>query len=70
MFYNERKNIMIKQWLNKKQERFYIWFAYHLPKKLVRWCFVRVGTYASFVDNDKVIGEITIMRALDIWERI
>lgn len=51
------------------KEKVVMWIAWHLPKLLVKWCFVRVATLASVEEYaDKVMGDISVIDALDSWE--
>jgi hypothetical protein len=51
------------------KENVITWIAWHLPKVLVKWCFVRVSTLASVEEYaDKVMGDISVIDALDCWE--
>lgn len=48
-----------------------IWMkiAWWLPKKLVMWCYVRVGAYATTgIYGDTLVPEITMMEALKRWD--
>ena len=61
--------IYVEYELRKKAERFWMWVAWHMPKVLVKWCYVRVGAHATMGEYGKtVVPEITMMDALKRWE--
>ena len=54
--------------LDRKREDFWIWLAWKLPLRLVYWCAVRVGAYAStgcWATQDRC--ELTLMEAIRRW---
>lgn len=52
-------------WIDRAVENMTIWIAWHLPKSLVKWCFVRVFAYASTGKFSNVVtGDITCIDAL------
>lgn len=49
-------------------ERFLTWIAWHLPRELVMWCFVRVAAHATMGKyGDTVPDQLSVMTALDRW---
>jgi len=52
------------QWeTGRLQEKLVIWLAWHLPKRVVYWAFIRVATYDYQFDP----GGRTVSHALDRW---
>jgi len=52
-------------------ERLYIWIAWHLPRDLVRWCFIRVSTEASTgYGSSQCMSEITCFEASYRWDSL
>lgn len=50
------------------REKLLIWIAWHLPKELVKWCYIRVGVYATTGEyGNTVVPEITMTDALKRW---
>lgn len=55
--------------LRKMSERFWMWVAWHMPKVLVKWCYVRVGAHATTGKYGKtVVPELSMMDALKRWD--
>lgn len=55
--------------LMRQGERLVMWVAWHLPKSLVMWCYVRVGAYATMGQyGDTEVSELTMMDALKRWK--
>jgi len=51
------------------KEKFYLWFVWKLPKKLVRWCTIRVGANATTGKySNQNVPRLTFMDALKRWE--
>ena len=49
-------------------DRFWLWFAWKLPRKLVYWASIRLiahGTSGKF--SKTIVPELTAMDALDRW---
>jgi len=46
------------------KERILIWIAWHIPKELAKWVFVRVAVSNT---GDLEVPGITITEALDRW---
>lgn len=50
-------------------ERSSMWVAWHLPHRIVMWCYVRVGAYATAGQYENtLVSELTMMDALKRWE--
>jgi hypothetical protein len=44
------------------------WVAWHLPRRLVMWCFIRVTAYATTDEySSQVVPELSAMDALKRW---
>jgi len=49
-------------------EKLCIWLAWKLPRQLVMWCAVRVGSYATQgIYENQVVPELTYLDALKRW---
>jgi hypothetical protein len=48
-------------------DRFWMWLAWKLPRRLAYWATVRVGADASFKLPHQDVSSITIMSALQRW---
>ncbi len=45
------------------------WIAWHLPKKLICWCFIRVVVFSTTNKYSKtVLPELTAMDAIKRWD--
>ena len=50
-------------------EKIYTWIAWHLPKTLVMWCYIRLAANATCTKyRDKSPNEIGLLDALDCWK--
>jgi len=50
-------------------ERLTRWVAWHLPKSLIMWCYVRVGAHAtSGPYGNTAVSELGMTEALKRWE--
>jgi hypothetical protein len=50
------------------KDKFLMWLAFNLPKRLVMWCAVRVGAHATTGQySETVVPQITFMDALGRW---
>ena len=55
--------------LTKLRDRALMWIAWHLPRSLVMWCYVRVGAHATTGQyGNTVVPDLTMMDALKRWE--
>jgi inhibitor of KinA sporulation pathway (predicted exonuclease) len=55
--------------LSRKREAFIRWIAWHLPKSLVMWCYLRVGAHATTGKyGNTIVPELGMMEALDRWD--
>jgi hypothetical protein len=51
------------------RERIWQFIAWHLPHRLVTWCFIRVAAHATIGEySDQVVPELTAQDALQRWE--
>jgi hypothetical protein len=50
-------------------EKVVIWIAWHLPKEIAKWCYVRVAVNSTYKRPDIEVGAISIMDALGDWEK-
>ena len=51
-------------------ERFYMWLAWVLPKKLVYWCAIRLMSFATVGEySDTVVPELKAIDALIRWDK-
>jgi len=54
---------------NKISDRFYLWFVWRLPKRLIMWSSVRLIAYATTGKYaTTVVPELTAMDALGCWD--
>lgn len=45
------------------------WISYHLPKRVIYWCSIRVGAHATLGEfKTKVVPELTFMEAIQAWD--
>lgn len=53
----------------KRKERFWQFIAWHLPKTLVMWCYMRVGAHATTGDYGHTnADELSMMDAIKRWD--
>lgn len=61
--------MMFRILLDKKMDDFSLWIAWHLPKAVVKWAFVRVFSVASTGKfSFKGAGTITCFEASEAWD--
>lgn len=59
----------IKHRARRWREKTMCWIAWHLPRDLVRWCYVRVGAHATTEQyGGEIVGEVRMMDALQRWD--
>ena len=52
----------------KSRERLMMWIAWHLPRDLVMWCYIRVGANATTGKYEReIVPEVRMMDALQRW---
>lgn len=51
-------------------DNFFWWLAYHLPRRLVYLCFVRVATYATHKYSDVHPLSCTAEQMVDAWDTV
>jgi hypothetical protein len=61
-----------KYWyVERPAHKLMLWFVWKLPRKLVMWCYIRVGAHATTGKfGDTLVPEITMMDALQRWDDI
>ena len=64
------KIIEIKYWWwLRPKEKFLLWLAFRLPRKLVAWVGVRIVAYATTGKySSQIVPELTAMEALKRWD--
>lgn len=68
MHFNKEDD-MFKYWWLVKKEKLQMWFAWRLPKWLVKWAAVRLMAHATTGEyGSTVVPELTAMDALKRWE--
>ena len=51
-------------------EKIWMWIAWHLPRTLVMWCAVRVGSHATTGQySSQVVPDLSFMDALKRWDK-
>ncbi len=54
--------------VEKMREKIVLWFVWHLPKSLVYWCAIRVGTFATTGEYGHLeTTELNFLDALGRW---
>lgn len=62
-------NIMWKYEINKKTDKFLLWVAYRLPKRLVMWCAIRVINNACLGKySNQEVPALGALEALNRWD--
>lgn len=60
---------MLKYWWLAKKDSLQMWFAWRLPRWLVKWAAVRLMAHATTGKySATVVPELTAMDALKRWE--
>lgn len=55
-------------WLYKMKEKICIWLAWHMPVRLVYWCYLRVCSHATTGEHmNQVVPELTTQEASERW---
>ena len=50
-------------------DRIYMFLAWHLPKRLVMWCAMRIGAHATQGKYDtQIVPELNFMNAMERWK--
>jgi hypothetical protein len=50
-------------------DRLPMWVAWHLPRRVVFWCAIRVGSNATTgVHGTQVVPELLYMQSLERWD--
>jgi hypothetical protein len=50
------------------KENIIIWLAWHLPRRLIYWCAIRVAAEGSVEHPQTAMPELTAMDALHSWD--
>lgn len=59
----------LKYEAGKRFQRLVMWVAWHLPRYLVMWCYIRVAAHATMGKyGNTVVTELTMMDALKRWD--
>lgn len=54
--------------IDKRKDKAIMWIAWHLPKRLVMWCYYRVGAHATQGKyGNTVVTELSMMDAIQRW---
>lgn len=55
--------------VQKMRERLLLWVAWHMPREIVYWCFIRLAAHATTGEfADREVPEVTCIEALTRWE--
>ena len=61
--------LMVQLGWRKQRERLVMWIAWHVPKWLAYWCFIRVAAHATTGEwSGSVPHNVSIMDALERWD--
>jgi hypothetical protein len=59
-----------REWAARREEAFWRWLAWRLPRPLVLWAAVRLIAQATMDQySDTVVPELKAMDALERWQR-
>lgn len=51
-------------------EKFWIWLAYRMPRRLAYWCTIRVGAHATTGRyGSQIVPDLHLTQALERWEK-
>ena len=51
------------------KERMAVWIAWRLPRRVVYWAAIRLGSSAAVGEyRNQVVPELTVLKALSRWE--
>jgi hypothetical protein len=66
-----RVNSVLWTWrLSRLKEKFLLWLVWKLPRTLVYWCAIRVGSEATTDQySNQCVPDLLFMDALKRWER-
>jgi hypothetical protein len=57
-----------KHFIGRQKDALVRWFAWHLPRRLVMWCYFRVGAHATTGEYaNTVVPDLTMMDAIKRW---
>ena len=61
--------VHVRYELSRCWERLLLWVVWHLPRTLVKWCYIRVGAHATTGEwSSTVVPELSMMDALKRWD--
>jgi len=61
--------IALKYRINRLLEKMLLAIVWHLPKKLVYWCAIRLMAHATAGQySSQIVSELNVMDALKRWE--
>lgn len=55
----------LKDWKRRKVENTLMWIAWHIPRRLVMWCYVRMTV--SGMDGNQHPDEVTYSQVMSRW---
>lgn len=60
---------VVVPFFSRKGDQLLMWIAWRLPDRLVMWCYVRVGAYATTGENrwEGNVPDLPMMEALRRW---
>lgn len=59
----------VKYQIQKRRERFLMWIAWHMPREIVKWCFIRLAAHATTSEfANRETPTVTCMEALACWD--
>ena len=51
------------------RERVVTWIAFHLPREIAYWCYIRVASSATVHDYpERTPDQVNIMEAMEAWK--
>jgi hypothetical protein len=57
-------------WFMRLREKLLLWFVWHLPRKVVYWCTIRLIANATTGPySGQIVPALTAMDALQRWEK-
>lgn len=65
------RGVELRYTASKGLEKVIIKIAWHLPRKLVMWCAIRVIAHATTgIYSNQVVPELSAMDALQRWDNV
>jgi hypothetical protein len=50
-------------------EKIWMWLAWRLPRRLVYWCAIRLGSYGTRIYREQEVPALLFMDALQRWDK-